>query len=83
MMFLIIICVVWISLKTLSSKVLVSFADHARSPFLFPDELSRYQLESAAEIGKFQRLILPLNRRIEGLSWYLNERQLKYLDVNN
>ena len=29
---------------------------------------ARYQLESAAEVGKFQRLILPLNRRIEGPS---------------
>ena len=26
---------------------------------------ARYHLESTAEIGKFQRLILPLNRRIE------------------
>ena len=26
---------------------------------------ARYQLESAAKIGKFQRLMLPLNGRIE------------------
>ena len=40
---------------------------------------ARYLLESAAEIGKFQRLILPLNRRIEGPSWYLNERLTQVL----
>ena len=40
---------------------------------------ARYQLESTAEIGKFQRLILPLNRRVEGSSWYLNERVIQVL----
>ena len=33
----------------------------------------RYQLESTAEIGVFQELILPLNRRTEGSIWYINE----------
>ena len=35
---------------------------------------ARYQLETTAEIGILQRLVLPLNKRIEASSWCLNER---------
>ena len=40
---------------------------------------ARSQLESTAEIGNLQRLILPLNRREEGSSWYLNENSTQVL----
>ena len=40
---------------------------------------ARYLLEYTAEIGKFQRLILPLNRRIKGSPWYLNDRLTQVL----
>ena len=39
---------------------------------------ARYQLETTAEIGILQRLVLPLNR-IEASSWCLNERLTQVL----
>ena len=34
---------------------------------------ARYQLETTTEIDTLQRLVLPLNKRIEASSWCLNE----------
>ena len=40
---------------------------------------ARSQPESTAEMGNLQRLILPLNRRVEGSSWYLYESSTQVL----
>ena len=40
---------------------------------------ARYQLEATAEISILQRLVLPLNNRMEASSWCFNERLTQVL----
>ena len=51
--------------------------------YIYPIQLgvlkARTQVESTAEIGNLQRLILSQNRRVEGSSWYLNESSTQVL----
>ena len=61
-----------------------SLDSHHLGSSIFQSELlsvlkARYQLETTAEMVIFQRLVLPLNKRIEASSWCLNERLTQVL----